>query len=63
MHKSGYQPTRSQQLYLRTLVQKHFKDEVIVVHHVLIDTPLLLQLQIERRWDNSSQISFERIVV
>ncbi len=61
MHKSHYQPTRSQQLYLRSLVKKQFKDDIVIVHHVLEDTPLRLWLQIEHR--NKNDIVFERVYV
>lgn len=63
MHKSNYRPTRSQQLYLASLVKRMFLDDVIVVHHVLEDTPCRLVVQIERRYTHAHQkfITFERI--
>ena len=61
MHKSNYQPKRSQQLYLQSLITKRGRNEVIVVHHVLEDTPTRLWLQIERR--NKNDIVFERIIL
>ena len=52
MHKSNYQPKRSQQLFLAEQVRiKVFNNSMddIIVHHVLVDTPTRLYLQIERR--------------
>jgi hypothetical protein len=53
MHDSHYQPRRSEQLVLVDLYKQRYgvrsKDEQIVVHHVLEDTPSNLHLQIERR--------------
>lgn len=50
MHKSNYRPTKSQQLYLTSLVKKGMPDYAIFVHHVLEDTPYRLFLQIEARY-------------
>jgi hypothetical protein len=67
MHKSNYQPKRSQQLFLAEQVRTQvFNDTMdqIVVHHVLEDTPTRLYLQIERRFTNPMgfvKISFERV--
>ena len=61
MHKSHYRPNRSQQLCLLLLIQRYQKDEVIVVHHVLEDTPTRLHLQVERRYNNT--VTFERITI
>ena len=67
MHKSHYQPKRSQQLFLaeqvRTQVFNNTMDQ-IVVHHVLEDTPTRLYLQIERRGASPTgfnKITFERV--
>ena len=52
MHKSHYQPKRSQQLFLAEQVRtKLFNNTMdkIIVHHVLEDTQNRLYLQIERR--------------
>jgi hypothetical protein len=52
VHKSHYQPRRSQQLFLAEQVRiKVFNNSMddIIVHHVLEDTPTRLYLQIERR--------------
>jgi hypothetical protein len=62
MHKSNYQPRRSQQLFLAEQVRTQvFNDTMdqIVVHHVLEDTPTRLYLQIERR--ATSPMGFEKI--
>lgn len=67
MHKSHYQPKRSQQLFLaeqlRTRVFGYTMDQIIV-HHVLEDTPTRLYLQIERRERRPTgfyRITFERV--
>ncbi len=63
MHKSNYRPNRSQQLSLRSIVPQHWRNETIVVHHVLEDTPNRLYVQIERRhtYGQNTDITFERI--
>lgn len=67
MHKSHYQPKRSQQLFLAEQVRTRvFNDTMdqIVVHHVLEDTPTRLYLQIERRGVSPmgfDKITFERV--
>jgi hypothetical protein len=69
MHKSNYQPKRSQQLFLAEQVRSRvFNDTMdqIVVHHVLEDTPTRLYLQIERRSTSPMgfvKISFERVTL
>lgn len=63
----GYQPSRSQQLFLRTLIPVNHINEIVTVHHVLVDTPTKLVLQIERRnpdlSDTFSQCTFERVTI
>ena len=63
MHKSNYQPKRSQQLFLAEQVRKtlNYTMDQIVVHHVLEDTPTRLYVQIERRAVYGSKIYFERV--
>ena len=64
MHKSNYQPKRSQQLFLAEQVRTRlFNDTMdqIIVHHVLEDTPTRLYLQIERRMVYGSKIYFDRV--
>ena len=67
MHKSHYQPKRSQQLFLvQELREKYYElaDQEVVVHHVLEDTPTRLYLQIERRESSAfgfAKIYFERV--
>jgi len=61
MKKTNYRPTRSQQLLLAGLVPKRSTDEIIVVHHVLEDSYIRLELQLERRLGNN--ITLERIVL
>lgn len=61
MKKTNYRPTRSQQLLLEGLVPKRSVNEIIVVHHVLEDSYIRLELQLERRLGNN--ITLERVVV
>lgn len=65
MHKSNYQPKRSQQLFLAQKVREklNYPGGTVVVHHVLEDTPTRLYLQIEHRFNLNGvmKISFERI--
>ena len=66
MHKSHYQPRRSQQLFLVEKLREKLNGPMddIVVHHVLEDTPTRLYLQIERRFTSPMgfvKISFERV--
>ena len=51
MHKSHYQPKRSQQIFLAEKLKKHYgwEDDDVVVHHVLEDSSIRLYMQIERR--------------
>lgn len=63
----GYQPSRSQQLFLQTFINKR-DNEVVVIHHVLVDTPTKLVLQIERRTPNLNGLAnvicaFERVTI
>jgi hypothetical protein len=62
MHKSNYQPKRSQQLFLAEQVRIRVFNatmDQIIVHHVLEDTPTRLYLQIERR--ETSPFGYEKI--
>lgn len=67
MHKSHYQPRRSQQLFLAEQVRRKLNNTLdqIVVHHVLEDSPSRLYLQIERRAayirPDGRSIFFERV--
>lgn len=67
MHKSNYQPKRSQQLFLAQKVREklNYPGGDIVVHHVLEDTPTRLYLQIEHRYNlcGVMKISFERVEI
>lgn len=62
----GYRPTRSQQLFLAQKAHEKLghrsESEVLVVHHVLQDTPLKLHLQVERRCPVFG-ISFDRVTL
>lgn len=60
MKNYGYNPPMSEQMFYSKYLIKTKKNEKIIVHHV-INTPLTLQLEIERRY--KSKISFERMVV
>lgn len=67
MHKSHYQPRRSQHLYLAEQIRlKVFNDSMdrIIVHHVLEDSPNRLYVQIER-WSETpfgfTNVTFERV--
>lgn len=45
---NGYQPSRSQQLSIAKLVKDKYNiDGEVIIHHVLIDTPLRLYVQTE----------------
>ena len=46
---SGYRPTRSQQLAIAAEIRRRglAVEDVVIVHHVLEDTPLKLVVQIE----------------
>ena len=61
MDKSQYRPNRSQQLFLAALIRKEFlipDDWVLVIHHVIMDTPTKLSVQAELRADG--KITFPR---
>jgi hypothetical protein len=66
MHRSNYQPRRSQHLFLADKLKDRYQweDQEVVVHHVLEDTSTRLYLQIERREYSSfgfARIFFERV--
>lgn len=62
MHKSHYQPKRSQQLFLAEEVAKKLDTvDRIIVHHVLEDSSTRLFLQIERHAVYGGKVSFERV--
>lgn len=65
MHRSHYQPKRSQQLYLVEKLREKFNQSMdrIVVHHVLEDSPTRLYLQIERQSVYDGKIYFERVEI
>lgn len=65
MHRSHYQPRRSQQLYLVEKIRERYgwATDRIIVHHVLEDSPTKLWMQLERRFDidGVNRIVFERV--
>lgn len=64
--KLGYQPLRSEQLFLQSLIKKNFDEEIIIIHHIF-NSPHKLILQIERQNPNNpnifSRCTFERISI
>jgi hypothetical protein len=65
MHRSHYQPKRSQHLYLVEKLRERYgwTTDAVVVHHVLEDSTTRLWLQLERRFnvDGTNKIVFERV--
>jgi len=66
-HPTSYQPSRSQHLAIADQVrQKYNVDGVVIIHYVLMDTPLklLVQTEIHRNTSEGKKyISFERLEV
>jgi hypothetical protein len=64
MHKTHYQPSRSQHLMLVELFKNRYSlrspGEKIVIHHVLKDSSTELYLQIERQCPDYG-VRFERV--
>lgn len=61
--KLGWEPTMSQQLMLSSFFfpERRSSEEKVIIHHV-IDTPHLLQMEVERRCPTHG-ITFERRVI
>ena len=67
MYSTSYQPSRSQHLAIADQVrQKYNLDGVVIIHYVLMDTPLklLVQTEIHRNTSEGKKyISFERLEI
>jgi len=70
MQNTGYQPNRSQHLAMASLVrEKYGIDGTVIIHYVLVDTPLKLYVQAEVQRNvlfegvKYKVISFERVEV
>lgn len=66
VYKTGYQPSRSQHLNIAELLRQRYDiKDTVIVHYVLMDTPLklLVQAEIHRNTEEGKLISFERLEV
>lgn len=66
MYAQGYQPNRSQHLAIAHAIKEKYKvSGNVIVHYVLMDTPLRLQVQAELHYNtvNGKHITFERLEV
>jgi hypothetical protein len=65
MHSTSYQPSRRQHLALAKMVRERYgiDEGNVIVHYVLMDTPLRLYVQVEihRNTVYGKVISFDRL--